>query len=450
MKNAQLGSSVHLGVQCRVGPAGGRSDLHVDGMASSDRSADPLAGWSAPWRVTAVLTGCLPVGGALRGRPPYEHRVCSAPVAVGVVTSLLITFSGATYLMPSVLQAFKVNMHLAALFELVTFVSLSASVWLTVVRGPSAARLLREVGRLLEARQLRGLLTTDSSRGRFILVDLIMLVKTAICIWELYKKESVLAPGITQMPNLLLYALDMATRLRGAALLTLCIHLMRVLGEEFDTISASLRRALHPATGKRVCRVSVTSASRRQAWDHDGNIKTPSALLRGLDLRVLCSPDSPLPPRSCADEIATQRTLFLAAADVTALFNATLALPALCMLCQNLSVSIAILGTMPLSQPFDAHTVMSVWSAVEAVGFAALLCHQGQRLEEAARRPALLLLRHPPEDPAAAEEAARLVALSDGLRPAVGVSANSSVNNSLLVSVATLAATFMLVLLQMK
>ena len=81
--------------------------------------------------------------------------------------------------------------------------------------------------------------------------------------------------------------------------------------------------------------------------------------------------------------------------------------------------------------------------------FAVLLCQHGQRLEEAARRPALLLLRRPPRRPEPAAEAARLVALVEALRPAAAAG-DFRVNSRLLVSVVAGFVTYLVVLLQMS
>ncbi|KAF0313474.1 hypothetical protein FJT64_016009 [Amphibalanus amphitrite] len=223
-----------------------------DGMAGAERPPDALAGWPAPWRVAAVLTGGLPVVGALSRTPPYQYRLCSAPAALAVVAGALLVFNAASYLSPA------------------------------------------------------------------------------------------------------------------------------------------------------------------------------------------------------AATIACQRTLFLAAADATALFSGTYALLALCVVGQHTAVTIAELGTLSVARPFDAVTGYVLWSAAEAAVLAALLCLQGQRLEEAAGRPAALLLRWPPRQAAAAAEAGRLVALSDALRPSVSVTSGSSINSGLLASLATVAITYLVVLLQQK
>ena len=146
--------------------------------------------------------------------------------------------------------------------------------------------------------------------------------------------------------------------------------------------------------------------------------------------------------------LAGLRERYLAAADATAAFSAVYVLPALLLLGYGVALVIERYTNLP-PDPATEDTVWMVWAGLEMAVFAVLLCHHGQRLEEAARRPALLLLRHPPRHPQAAAEAARLVTLVEALRPAAS-SGQFSINSRLLVSVTAGFVTYLVVLLQMS
>ena len=182
-------------------------------MADTERPPDALAGWPTPWRVVAVLTGGLSVGGAFSGRPPYEYRACSAPAGVSLITAVLLTFSSATYLTPSVLQSYGINMHLAIGFELVSFVASTASLWLTATRGRGAARLLRRIGDLLSTRRQRGFPSTVRSWGRYVLLAAVAAVELMAYTWKLYQSGNVLSVGINTMPDVFSYAMSIMEKL---------------------------------------------------------------------------------------------------------------------------------------------------------------------------------------------------------------------------------------------
>ena len=157
----------------------------------------------------------------------------------------------------------------------------------------------------------------------------------------------------------------------------------------------------------------------------------------------------PAPPSavSLADALAGLRERYLAAADATAAFSAVYVLPALCLLVCDVAASVARCSMLTASSGGEA-VFWAVWSGLAVAVFAALLCLHGQQLETAAGQPALLLLRRPPRSSEAAAEAARLVALVQGLRPAAAVG-DVSLSGRLLGTVAVGFVTYLVVLLQM-
>ncbi|KAF0297019.1 hypothetical protein FJT64_005506 [Amphibalanus amphitrite] len=150
-----------------------------------------------------------------------------------------------------------------------------------------------------------------------------------------------------------------------------------------------------------------------------------------------------------APALASLRARFVSAADLTATLSDVFAPPTVYYLAHTVLISmlvVAMSDSRPQTAIFVADvTLLSVRSAL----LVAVLCQGGQRLEEAARRPAELLLRHPPEDPAAAAEAARLVALVNWLRPAAVAPGVFSINRQLLGSTVAGYMTYMVVLVQM-
>ena len=273
----------------RVGCTSGRPSPQRDGMAGTERPPHALAGWPGPWRVVAVLTGALPVRGALRDRPPYQYRVCSAPAAVGITTAVLLTLNSATYLTPNVLRSYGVSVHLAILFELMTFTTTAAALWLTVARGRRAARLLGSVGDLLSARRLRGFPVTASSRGRYLLVAAMAAVDVFGGAWNLSQSVDVLAPGITSMPPVFSNLMSVLGKLWGLSLLTLSIHLMRVLADEFDAISADLQLILHPTPVQRVHHSARTGSAHFWAKAHRADVDPATLLSKDVSVSVLDS-----------------------------------------------------------------------------------------------------------------------------------------------------------------
>ncbi|KAF0295963.1 hypothetical protein FJT64_006568 [Amphibalanus amphitrite] len=218
---------------------------------------------------------------------------------------------------------------------------------------------------------------------------------------------------------------------------------MQVLADVFDAISADLFRELQATT-------------RRPAPSAAGPVRQPFTVPLqlvapiGVTCSSLDSADSLAAPPAAASRahvLAGLRERYLAAADATAAFSEVYVMPAICLLVYG--VAINVLRLSHLSACGLEHTVWSVSSSVTTAVFATLLCAHGQRLEEAAARPAVLLLRQPPSGPQSAVEAAHLLTLADGLRPAAAAGC-IRVNGSLLCSMTVSFVTYLVVLLQMR
>ena len=109
-----------------------------------------LAGWPAPWRVAAVLTGVLPVQGALHGRRPYQYRLCSGPALVGVVLAAAFTVYQCSWLTPQALAKHSIkHFLLTVLFELTIAVTWSVTEWLFVERAGKIPKMFSKAEEVL-------------------------------------------------------------------------------------------------------------------------------------------------------------------------------------------------------------------------------------------------------------------------------------------------------------
>ena len=407
-----------------------------------------LAGWPALWRVAAVLTGVLPVRGALHGRPPFQHRLCSGPALAGLVVATLFTVNGISWLMPQALGWHQMqNILLTVLFELTIAVTWCSSVWLLVARGRKIPDMISKADEVLIS---SGHLQSQHLMKRR-LVHLMLVVApiwvAASHVWQLYNSGSAFSLGRNSLPYLFAIIVGITDAIYNMTLLSLSMHLMQMFSDVFDAISADLDRELHSTSVSHISRSTDDRLVDRQKRNHD------SAVAR---VRVVCRPSGsaveppgpPPPPSSQADILVCLRKRYLAAADATASFSAVYVLPALGLLVKMVALVVANWTSQPAILP----GWRAIWMAsigLEMTMFAVLLCLHGQRLEEAARRPALLLLRHPPRHPEAAAEAAHLVALVEALRPAAAATGDFSINIRLLVSVVAGFITYLVVLLQM-
>ena len=404
-----------------------------------------LAGWPAPWRVAAVLTGVLPVRGALHSRPPYQYRLCSGPALVGVVVAAAFTIYGSSWLTPQSLGWHKIkNILVTFIFKFIISVTLHGSSWLLVVRArqipdmfSKAEEVLMSIGHRCPQRPLK----------RYLIHMLLVLSPawvTATNGWELINSGKALCLANNYLPYLFNEIMATTVTLQMMALLSLSVHLMQIFTSVFDAIATDLERELHSTSTSCSCQPSSHSHVDREMGD-SGSAMTP--------VQVVCRPGpvsvSPWPaspPSSQADILAGLRERYLAAADATASFSAVYVLPALCLLVHGVALAIAYWTALSvLEQP-----MLIIWSGFEMAVFAVLLCLHGQWLEEAARRPLLLLLRRPPRHPEAAAEATRLMALVEALRPGAAAAGSFNINSRLLVSVVVGFVTYLVVLLQMS
>ena len=404
-----------------------------------------LDGWPAPWRVAAVLTGVLPVRGALHGRPPYQYRLCSGPALVGVVVATVLTIYSNSWLTPQSLGWHKTkNMLLTIIFELTISVTTFGSSWFFVARArkipdmfSKAEEVLMSIGHRCPQRPLK----------RYLIHMLLVLSpawSTASNGWKLFNSGKALCLASNSLPYLFNKILGSTSALQRMTLLSLSVHLMQMFTSVFDAISTDLERELHSTSTSCSCQPSSRSHVDREMGD-SGSAMTP--------VQVVCRPGpvsvSPWPaspPSSQADILAGLRERYLAAADATASFSAVYVLPTLCFQVYCVVAAIAYWTALSvLEQP-----MLIIWSGFEMAVFAVLLCLHGQWLEEAARRPLLLLLRRPPRHPEAAAEAARLLALVEALRPGATAADSFNINSRLLVSVVVGFVTYLVVMLQMS
>ncbi|KAF0294259.1 hypothetical protein FJT64_008063 [Amphibalanus amphitrite] len=141
---------------------------------------------------------------------------------------------------------------------------------------------------------------------------------------------------------------------------------------------------------------------------------------------------------------------YCAAVSAVDAFNSVLALPALLITLSwfVLAASLVTIGSARRAAGAGQDPLVLaqlLGTLVQALGHGAALCWAGQRLEEAARRPAELLLRAAPAG-AWADQLVRLVEL---LRPALSVPGLLNINSRLLLSVTVGFGTYTVVLLQM-
>ena len=404
-----------------------------------------LAGWPSPWRVAAVLTGVLPVRGALHGRPPYQYRLCSGPALVGLLVPTMFTVNGFSWLMPQALSWHTMgNILLTVLFDLTVIVTWCCSSWILVARGRKIPDMLSKADEVLVS---NGHPRCQHSLKRRLIHLMLAAVPVWVAVkelWKLYNSGNILRLGPNFMPYLFNSMLEITNAVYTMALLSVSMHLMQMFSDVFDAISADLDSELHSASSTHISQPTVHGLVDHHMGDSDSAV---------VPVQVVCRPscsavipqELPPPPSSQADILASLRERYLAAADATASFSAVYVLPALCLLVNR--VAFAVAYWMSFS---DTKSVMMVvLSGLHMAVFAVLLCYHGQCLEEAARRPALLLLRRPPLHPEAAAEAARLMTAVEVLRPAASVAGGFSINIRLLVSVVAGFVTYLIVLLQM-
>ena len=405
-------------------------------------AASALTGWPAPWRVVAVLVGVLPVQGALKNRPPYRYRLCSGPALAGVLVAVMFTVYGVSWLMPQGLSWHRLDkIALAAVFELVISGSMCGSAWLLVAHGGKAMDVLGAISKILTENGVgppRSLKRTLS----YLLMVCVPAWKVGLSVWRSFDASLYWGITLNHLPvyfNLTVEILLVVTKM---SLLSLCVHLMQVLADTFNALSADLRRELQLRPSEDSSKSTARSPVPRPVAGPD---RPPEPV------RVLCpSPDSagvlPSAPRAAGlpDALAGLRERYLAAADATAAFSAAYGMPALCALVYEVGRNVSSWSRLKAASGGE-DAVVAAQVSITLVMFAVLLCLNGQRLEEAARRPALLLLRHPESSP----EAARLVALVEGLRPAV-TAGQVAVNSRLLGSVAFGFLTYMVVVTQSR
>ena len=407
-----------------------------------------LAGWPTPWRVAAALTGVLPVQGAIRGRPPYQYRLCSGPALVGVLVSTMFTLFGISWLTPQALGWHSINNTLlAAVFELTITLTDCGSSWLLVVRGRQIPEMLTQAQEVLIS---NGIPRPPRSLKCYLIHLMLVIAPvsySATAIRGLYNSGNALHMGYNYLPQLFNNIIGIVSVVQAATLLSLVVHLMQVFSDVFDVISSDLERTLHSSCASRRYQPLASSHVDRQKADSDGDMTPVQTVCRSSDSAGV-SPRLPAsaPQSTQADILAGLRERYLAAADATASFSAVFALPALCLLVHEVASAIAHWTSFSALQS----TLTIVWTGLEMAVFAVLLCLHGQWLEEAARRPLLLLLRRPPRHPEVAAEAARLVALVEALRPRAAAAGSFSINSSLLVSVVVGFVTYLVVLLQMS
>ena len=390
-----------------------------------------LAGWPAPWRVAAVLTGVLPVRGALHSRPPYQYRLCSGPVLAGVVVATIFTVYGTSWLMPQTLALHKINNTLlAVVFELTITLPWCGSSWLLVVRGRQIPDMLSKAEEVLMSNGIsRAQRPFKQCLIHFMLVlSPVFLAGSAL--WSLYSSGNALHLG----NNSLLYLFNNINGITSAlfkmTLLSLSVHMMQMFSGVFEAISGDLERELHSTSTSCSCQSATTSYVGHPKRDYDRAMTPVEVVCRPSD-SVSVSQWLPSPPSSQADILAGLRERYLAAADATASFSAVYVLPALCLLVHEVALAIAHWTSLSILES----PMVLVWAGFELAVFAVLLCLHGQWLEEAARRPLLLLLRRPPRHPEAAAEATRLMALVEALRPGAAAAGSFNINSRLLVSV---------------
>ncbi|KAF0304300.1 hypothetical protein FJT64_002781 [Amphibalanus amphitrite] len=386
-----------------------------------------LSRWPAPWRLAALLAGVLPVSGALRGQPPYRHRYCSAPFLIGLLTGLLIINQNGTWLAPGAIRLYGISsLALAVLFKLVINVPTMASVLLLVAHGSRLPGLLDRTDRLMVSSE-----TADGGRASRLLLAALMAARGALAVWDLLSADDVLAPTLNQLPQLWSSIMSPVITWRTQTLLALDIHLLTQLSAAFDSISEGLERLLapqpqQPPPDRQLAPVEVTSLHTAAVGEQPKGKPTP-------------------PSSSVSESLSALRERYIQAADATAAVSAMYALPTLCELLHFVTLLISALVVQVTPSP-PALVYRCVWTTA----LVALLSHHGQRLQEAASRPARLLLRAAPAADAATEaQVGRLVALVRELQPAFSAGGVGSINGRLLVSVSAGFVTYLVVLLQM-
>ena len=429
--------------------------------------AGVLTRWPAPWRAVALLTGVLPVRGALRGRPPYQYRLHSGPGLLTLLMAVLVTGFSGSWLSLRAVNAYGLQSPiLGMLFKLAINVSMIVSVWVVVVRGGRVPDLLSRSDELLTSQDQK--MTSLARQGRWttygswlLQLILVMPVVTSVTLqaWNVSEGGGeTLSPDVNHLPRLVTNVMDVVIVVRAQALLSLNLHLMTALTEEFDGVSAELERLLRQAL-LRSCSDALTPAvPSRWAAGRDSVPGSPPAAsvsylsgTAGHPPEQISPPsaDFPPPPQpsgSLADSLSSLRVRYLVVADVTAAYSGVYALPTVCDLLH--SVTLLMSWLVVPSPPPQIVALMSC-QAVHATVFSALLCRHGQRLEEAGRRQARLLLRSPPSAQDAQAEAGRLVALVEELRPVVGAPGVYSFNSQLMVTAVVGFVTYLVVLLQM-
>ena len=394
-----------------------------------------LLGWPAPCRLMAVLTGVLPVCGVLRGRSPLQYRVCSGPGLVSLLISVGITTFETMFLILVLTETPPMDLVVYVVFSLLAGLTPIASTWLLTARGKRIPDLLKRADEALETCKTPDNPVPMKCSITHLLIAVAAMFWIGLYVWQLHGIDSVLALNFYNLPHVIAETWNAIISIRMLIMLSLSLHLMKVFTVAFDDISATLERRLSGNVGPcqdSMPQVAVTSC--------------PS-----FTAVLSCRPEDPgqwvLPSPLCSADISAIRLRYLTISDALTAFNDVYALPSLLHLCYKISTLLGQL-TMPAGSLSGDWKLRTAFLGLETALFVVLLCQHGQLLEDAARRPALLLLRNPLGKPAAAEEAARLVALTDALRPSAGT-AGIPINGSLLATTLAGFVTYLVVLRQM-
>ena len=423
-----------------------------------DQSPSVLRRCPVAWRLATVATGVLPLCGAVRASRQPRHRLLSVPCALSVLVTLVGSVHSISWLMPHSFASVNIGSQLVkVVLRFFTNVAQVVSLWLMALRGPQLADLLAELNRALATYRSR----RSKPAGRKLIHEVIVglfFVEAALLIWMTSKEP--LAASSTQLPLIFMNFGELLKVCRGICLVWFFTFLMQVCTELFGDISADIERIVRRDT---LSTPGVLPPSDQHLGHPDQKRKgsltfsaapsgAPPADLSG-DLPIISADrltvsQSPCP--GAAPSLAALRARLTAVADLTSSLSSVYAMPAVCYMVHAVLISMLVVALLD-SMTHSTENLLSIFlvSARSAL-LATLLCQSGQRLEEAARRPAELLLRHPPQEPAAAAEAARLVALVEWLRPAAAAHGLFNINRQLLGSALAGYLTYMVVLIQMS
>ena len=210
-------------------------------------SSAVLSRWWRPWRAVTVLTGVLPICGAISASSPLRYSLHSGAGLCGVLLAVCLTASTATWLTPSALDSYGFRDILTTLFfELVVNLSSMTTLWLVVVRGRKIPEFFSQLDEALSHSGARGGRRRLAHQWVPMSLSVAVACHLAAELWGSQQTGGLLSIVENFLPGFVNLASTVILRAYGACLIALCVLLMQACSEPFDAISDDLERVPTP------------------------------------------------------------------------------------------------------------------------------------------------------------------------------------------------------------